>query len=80
MNKLRCFLFATIVMLSGATLALGGIMQTPGHSDPPPPPPASASTIQSTDGTTSPTSTDEIQIAWQDLTTTTLLEILFTIY
>jgi len=56
-------------------------MQTPGYSEPPPPPPASALTTESTiDGSTSPTSTDKTQIAWQDLTTKMLLEILLTTY
>jgi hypothetical protein len=78
MNRLRCFLFAAIVVISSATLALGGEMQTPGKSEPPSPP---ASTTESTtDGVTASTSTAETQIAWQDLTTKVLLEILLTIY
>jgi len=68
MNTLRCFLFAAIVVISSATFALGGDIQGPGKSDPPPPPPESTS------------STDETQIALQDLTTKMLLEILLTIY
>lgn len=67
MNTLRCFLFATTLVISSSTLALGGDMQGPGKSDPPPPPPASALST-------------ETQIAWQDLTTKMLLEILLTIY
>jgi hypothetical protein len=81
MNRLRCFLFAAIVVISSATLALGGEMQFPGKSDPPPPPPASASAIDpTTHGITMPTSTEETQIAWQDLATAMLRELLFTIY
>jgi hypothetical protein len=79
MNRLRSILFAAIVVIYSSTLALGGIMQTPGKSEPPPPPPASASATESTtDGRTLPT--NEIQITWQDLTTETLLEILLIIY
>ena len=81
MNRLRCFLFAAIVVISSATLALGGDMQAPGIINPPPPPPASASTTESTtDGMTEPPSTEVTQIAWQDLATTMLREILLTIY
>jgi len=81
MNRLRCLLFAAIVVLSSSTLAFGGNIQFPGCSEPPPPPPASASTTKSTtDGITQPTSADEIHIAWQDLATTMLREILLTIY
>lgn len=76
MNTLRCLLFAAIVVVSSATLALGGDIQGPGRNEPPPPPPASQSITESAE----PTSTDEIQIAWQDLSTKMLLEILLTIY
>ena len=75
MNRLRCFLFAAIVVIANATLALGGDMQAPGKSEPPPPPPAS----MTTDGMTAPL-TEEIQIAWQDLATAMLRELLLTIY
>lgn len=68
-------------MISSATLALGGEMQAPGKSEPPPPPPASALATDSTsDTTTAPTSTEAIQIAWQDQATTILTELLLTIY
>jgi hypothetical protein len=68
MNKLRCFLFAAIVVISSATFALGGEIQGPGKSEPPPP--ASASTTESaTDGMTAPTSSGKSQIAWLDLVT-----------
>ena len=78
MNRFRCILFATLVALSSSTLASGGIMQTPGKTDPPPPPSELASTTESTtDGRT--LSTDEIQIVLQDATTM-LLKILLTIY
>ena len=67
-------------MLSSATFALGGDIQFPGKSEPPPPPPAYASATDSTmDDITAP-STEAIQIAWQDLTSTMLREILLTIY
>ena len=79
MNRLRCFLFAAIVVISSATFALGGDMQFPGKSDPTPTPTPSALTTASTnDGLIQPTST-EIQIAWQD-TTTILVEILLSIF
>ena len=67
-------------MLFCATFALGGDMQTPGKSDPPPSPPASAVTTASTSqGLTQPTSTEEIQVIWQDATAM-LVEILLTIF
>ena len=66
-------------MISSATLALGGDIQGPGKSDPTPTPTPTALTSASTiDGLTQPTSTDEIQIVWQDAAM--LLEILLTIY
>ena len=68
MNKLRCFLFAAIVVIASATFALGGDIQAPGKSEPPPTPPASASE-SATDGMTEPTSSGESQIAWLDLAT-----------
>ncbi|HJP93491.1 MAG TPA: hypothetical protein VJ875_16145 [Pyrinomonadaceae bacterium] len=83
MNTIRCFFLGAILVISSATLALGGDMQGPGKSDPPPPPPSCASTADSsTDGmiAPTPTSTEAIQIAWQDLTTAMLTEILFTIF
>ena len=81
MNTLRCFLLGTVVLISSSTLALGGIMQTPGHSDPPPPPPDSATTTASTeDGLTVSTTTGEIQLEWQELTTVLLRDILLTMY
>ena len=81
MNRLRCFLFAAIVVLSSVTCALGGEIQTPGKSEPSPSPtPASVSATDSTtDGMTTP-STETIQIAWQDLAAAILRELLFTIY
>jgi hypothetical protein len=78
MNRLRCILFAAIVLISSATLALGGEIQTPGKSEPPPPPPAS--TTESTTGGMIAPSTDAMQIVWQDLATTMLRELLLTIY
>lgn len=80
MNRLRCFLFAAIVVISSATLALGGEMQAPGISDPiPTPTPTALTTASTSDGLTQPTSTDDIQIVWQDATVM-LVEILLTIF
>ena len=80
MNRLRCFLFAATVVISSATFALGGDIQGPGKSATPPPPPMSASaTDLATDGMIAP-STETIQIAWQDLATAMLRELLLTIY
>ena len=81
MNRLRCFLFAAIVVISSATFALGGEIQGPGKSDPPPPPPpaAASATDLTPDGMTAP-STEAIEIAWQDLATAMLRELLLTIY
>ena len=80
MNKLRCLLFAVTVVISSATVTLGGDMQGPGKSEPPPPPPGSGSaTYSTTDDVTDP-SADVIEIAWQDLATMMLREVLITIY
>jgi hypothetical protein len=68
MNRLRSLLFTAIVVISSSTLALGGDMQGPGKSEPPPPPPESV------------LSTQETEIAWRDLTTKMVLEILLTIF
>jgi hypothetical protein len=77
MNKLRCFLFATIVVISSATFALGGDIQGPGKSDPTPAPTALA-TDSTSDSMIAPLSTEEIQVGWQDLTM--LRELLLAIY
>ena len=80
MNRLRCFLFAAIVLTSSAILALGGDIQGPGKSDPAPSPtPSALMTTSSADGTTQPTSTQETQVGWPDATTI-LVEILLTIF
>jgi hypothetical protein len=80
MNKLRCFLFAAIVVISSSMLALGGEMQAPGKSEPAPTPTPTALTITSTnDGVTQPTSAEQDQIVWQDAATM-LVEILLTIF
>jgi hypothetical protein len=80
MNRLRCFLFATIVVISTSTLALGGEMQAPGKIDPAPTPtPSALTTAATSDGLTQPTSTEEVQLVWQDATTL-LVEILLTIF
>jgi len=72
MNRLRCLLFAAIVVISSATFVLGGEIQGPGKSDPPPPPPATGGMTAS--------STEAIEIAWQDLATAMLRELLLSIY
>jgi hypothetical protein len=76
MNRVRCFLFAAIVVISSATFALGGDIQGPGKSDPTPTPTPTAST---SNGLTQPTSTEEIQLVWQDATTM-FVEILLAIF
>ena len=80
MNRLRCFLFATIVVISSSMFALGGDIQGPGKSDPSPTPtPTALTTASTSDGLTQPTSTEEIQIVWQDAVTV-LVEILLTTF
>ena len=80
MNKLRSFLFTAIMVISTATFTLGGDIQGPGKSDPTLTPPPAPVTIASTpDGLMQPTSTEGIQIVWQDATTM-LVEILLTIF
>jgi hypothetical protein len=79
MNRLRCFLFAAIVLISSATFTLGGDIQGPGKSAPAPTPTPTALTTASTnDGLTQSTPTGEIQIVWPDATM--LVEILLTIF
>ena len=78
MNRLRCFLFAAIVVISSATFALGGEMQAPGKSDSTPTP-AAMTTASTNYGPTQPKSTEGIQIVWQD-PTTLLVEILLAIF
>jgi hypothetical protein len=83
MNRLRCFLFAAIVVISSATLALGGEIQGPAKSNATPTPTPTVLTTPSSDSTThgmTGTSTETIQIAWQDLATAMLRELLLTIY
>ena len=60
MNRVRCFLFSAIVVISSATFALGGDIQGPGKSEPTPTPTPPALTIASTQPT------EEIQIEWPD--------------
>jgi hypothetical protein len=80
MNRLRCFLFTALVVISSSTLALGGDIQGPGKSDPTPTPTASALTTASTnDGLTQPMSPEQIQTVLPDATTI-LMEILLTIF
>ena len=80
MNKLRCFFFATIVVISIAILALGGEIQGSGQKRSAlTPTPTALTTTSTSDGLTQPTSTEEVQIVWQDATTL-LVEILLTIF
>jgi len=80
MNKLRCYVFAAILVISGATFVSGGEIQTPGKSDPAPTPtPTALTTAPTSDGLTQPTSTEQNEILWQE-TTTLLVEILLTIF
>ena len=73
MNRLRCFLFAAIVVISGASFAVGGDIQGPGKSDPTPTPtPIALTTTSTSDNLTQP-------IVWHDATTL-LVEILLTIF
>ena len=69
-----------MVVISSSTVALGGDIQGPGKSDAAPTPtPTALTTASASDGLTQPTSTEEIQIVWQDATTI-LVEILLTIF
>ena len=80
MNKLRCYVFAAILVISGTTLVSGGEIQTPGKSAPAPTPtPTALTTASTSDGLTQPTSTEQNEILWQE-TTTLLVEILLTIF
>ena len=80
MNRLRCFLFVAIVVLSTTTFTLGGEIQQPGKSDPAPTPtPTALTTAATNDGLTQPISNQETQIVWQDATTL-LVEILLAIF
>jgi hypothetical protein len=80
MNRLRCSLFAAILVISVATFASAGEIQFPGKSAPAPTPtPTALTTASTSDGQTQPTSTEEVQIVWQDATTL-LVEILLTIF
>lgn len=79
MNRLRCFLFAAIVVISSSILAFGGEIQAPAKSDPIPTPTPNALITSTIDGVTQPTSTEELQVVWPDATTM-LVEILLTIF
>jgi len=80
MNSLRCLLIGAIVLISSATLALGGEIQGPGKSDPvPTPTPNALMTMSTSDGVTQPTSTEETQVVWPDATTM-FVEILLTLF
>jgi len=61
-------------------LALGGDIQGPGRSAPAPTPtPTALTTTSTSDGLTQPTSTEDVQLVWQDATTL-FVEILLTIF
>ena len=80
MNKLRCYVFAAILVIFGATFVSGGEIQTPGKSDPAPTPtPTALTTVSTNDGLIQPTSAEQNQIVWPE-TTTFLVEILLTIF
>lgn len=78
MNRLRCFLFAAIVVLSTATFALGGVIQGPARSDQPPPALATAS-VSTSATLTQPASPEQIQTVLPDATAM-LMDILLTIF
>jgi len=80
MNRLRCFLFAGILVISSVTFALGGEIQGPGKSDATPTPtPTALKTASTSDDLTETTPTEELRIVWPD-TTTMLVTILLTIF
>ena len=80
MNRLRCLLFAAVVLISSASFTLGGEIQTPGKSNPTPTPtPTALTTASTSDGLTQPKSTEGIRIVWQN-PTTLLVEILLAIF
>jgi hypothetical protein len=79
MNRLRCFFLGAIVVICSATFALGGEIQGPGKSDPTPTPTPTALRTTTSDHLTQPTSTEEIQIVWQD-STMMLMQLLLTIF
>ena len=80
MNKLRCFLFATIVVISSRRSRWEERFRLRAKAHPAPTPtPTALTTTSTSDGQTQPTSTEEIQIVWQDATTM-LVEILLTIF
>ena len=79
MNRLRCFLFSALLVISSSTLVLGGEIQGPGKSDPAPTPtPTAITTVSTTDGQAQPTSTEDVQIVWPEATM--LVEILLTVF
>lgn len=66
MQRLRCFLFAAVAVISTATFGFGGVIQGPGKNDPTPTPTPSALTSEPRDGLNAqPTSTEEVQMIWQ---------------
>lgn len=78
MNRLRCVLFAALVLISSTTLASAGVIQGPAKSEPTPTPTPTALTTSSTSGS-QPASTEGVQLVWQDATTL-LVEILLAIF
>jgi hypothetical protein len=80
MNTIRSFFLAIIVMIFSATFTLAGEIQGPGKSDPTSnPTPTTLTNTSTSDGLRQPTSTEEMQIEWQNATTM-LVEILLTIF
>jgi hypothetical protein len=80
MNRLRCLLFAAIVLIFSATFVLGGDIQGPGKSAvTPTPTPIVLTTASTRDGLTQAPATEETQIVWQDATMM-LVQLLLTIY
>ena len=79
MNRFRGLLFTAIVLISNAIPALAGVIQGPGKSDlAPTPTPTVLRTASASDALTQSTSTEEVQIVWQDAMM--LMEILRTIF
>jgi hypothetical protein len=81
MNTIRCFFLGAILVIYSATFALGGEIQFPGQSDPTTTATPTVLTAVSTSyDRTQPTSTEEIQIVWQDDSCTMFVELLLTIF
>ena len=69
-----------MLVISSSMLAFGGEIQAPGRSAPAPTPtPTALTTTSTSDGLTQPTSTEDVQLVWQDATTM-LVQILLSIF